>query len=90
MEQLAEVKRVVVEVATDTAVLNADDEQCLKMADYTTATHLCYVTMKPAPPAGAASTSAPAVAPSCWRGLNGDMITLFDTRAATCPCSGRT
>ena len=35
LEQLAEVKRIVVEVATDTAVLNADDELCLKMADYT-------------------------------------------------------
>ena len=50
LEQLAEVKRIVVEVATDTAVLNADDELCLKMADYTTAKHLCYVTMNPRHP----------------------------------------
>ena len=45
LEQLAEVKRVVVEVAEDTAVLNADDALCLRMADYTKAKHLCYVTM---------------------------------------------
>ncbi|MFL5403313.1 MAG: Mur ligase family protein, partial [Gemmatimonadales bacterium] len=45
VEQLAEVKRIVVEVARDTAILNADDPLCLKMADYTEATHLCYVTM---------------------------------------------
>src|SRR5215207_6109813 len=47
LEQLAEVKRIVVEVARDTAILNADDPLCLKMADYTEATHLCYVTMDP-------------------------------------------
>ena len=40
-------KRIVVEVARDTAVLNADDPLCLKMADYTEAKHLCYVTMNP-------------------------------------------
>ena len=48
LEQLAQVKRIVVEVARDTAVLNADDPLCLRMADYTEAKHLCYVTMNPA------------------------------------------
>ena len=33
LEQLAEVKRIVVEVARDCAVLNADDPHVLKMAD---------------------------------------------------------
>ena len=33
LEQLAEVKRIVIEVAQDTAVLNADDPHCLAMAD---------------------------------------------------------
>ncbi|MEP6474035.1 MAG: cyanophycin synthetase, partial [Gemmatimonadota bacterium] len=37
LEQLAQVKRIVVEVAEDTVVLNADDPLCLKMADYTEA-----------------------------------------------------
>jgi hypothetical protein len=38
LEQLAEVKRVVVEVATDCAVLNADDPHVLRMSGYTEAT----------------------------------------------------
>lgn len=45
LEQLAEVKRIVVEVARDTAVLNADDPLVLAMADHTTAKHICYVTL---------------------------------------------
>src|SRR5207249_9762434 len=46
LDQLAEVKRVVIEVATDTAVLNADDPRCLRMADHTQARHVCYVTQQ--------------------------------------------
>ena len=34
LEQLAEIKRIVIEAATDTVVLNADDKNCLMMADY--------------------------------------------------------
>ena len=40
-------KRIPMEIARDTAVLNADDELCLRMADYTEAEHVCYVTMNP-------------------------------------------
>src|ERR671910_2148117 len=47
LEQLAEVKRVVVEVATDCAVLNADDPHVLRMAGHTEAKSICYVTMNP-------------------------------------------
>ncbi|MDF1701017.1 MAG: cyanophycin synthetase, partial [Planctomycetota bacterium] len=47
LEQLARVKRIVIEAAKDTAVLNADDPLCLKMAAYSDAEHLCYVTMNP-------------------------------------------
>jgi FKBP-type peptidyl-prolyl cis-trans isomerase 2 len=47
VEQLAEVKRIVVEVARDCAVLNADDINCLKMADHTKASRIAYVTMNP-------------------------------------------
>ena len=47
LEQLAEIKRVPVEIASDAAVLNADDPLCLQMADYTEAERLCYVTMNP-------------------------------------------
>ena len=45
LEQLAEVKRIIVEVAKDTAVLNADDPIVLKMADYSPAKHICYITL---------------------------------------------
>jgi cyanophycin synthetase len=37
LEQLAEIKRVPIEIAEDAAVLNADDVHCLQMADYTEA-----------------------------------------------------
>src|SRR5688500_20064052 len=47
LEQLAEVKRVVVEVATDCAVLNADDPHVLRTAGDTEAKNICYVTMNP-------------------------------------------
>jgi cyanophycin synthetase len=47
LEQLAEVKRIIVEVAKDCAVLNADDPLVLKMAAYTEAKSICYVTMNP-------------------------------------------
>ena len=47
LEQLAEVKRIVVEVARDCAVLNADDLHCLRMADHTEAARIAYVTMNP-------------------------------------------
>jgi cyanophycin synthetase len=50
LEQMAEVKRIVIEVAKDMAVLNADDPLCLKMADHTRASRLCYVTMNAAHP----------------------------------------
>ena len=41
LEQLAEVKRVPIEIAKDAAILNADDVHCLQMADYTNAEKLC-------------------------------------------------
>jgi cyanophycin synthetase len=37
LEQLAEVKRIPIEVARDTVVLNADDPLCLRMAEHTQA-----------------------------------------------------
>ena len=47
LEQLAEVKRIVIEVARDCAVLNADDMHCLRMADHTKASRIAYLTMNP-------------------------------------------
>jgi cyanophycin synthetase len=78
LEQLAELKRIVIEVARDTAVLNADDDLCLKMADYTEAEHVCYVTMNPAHALVKEHVNAGGRAMVLEQGFNGDMITLYD------------
>ncbi|NQZ89433.1 MAG: cyanophycin synthetase [Colwellia sp.] len=78
LEQLAEVKRIVVEVATDSVVLNADDAQCLKMADHTKAKHLCYVTMNTGHSLVREHIRAGGRAVVLEKGINGDMITIFD------------
>jgi cyanophycin synthetase len=78
LEQLAEVKRIVVEVATDSVVLNADDVQCLKMADHTKAKHLCYVTMNTGHSLVREHIRAGGRAVVLEKGINGDMITIFD------------
>jgi cyanophycin synthetase len=46
LEDLAEVKRIVVEVAKDTAVLNADDPLCLGMRAHVGARRICLVSMR--------------------------------------------
>jgi len=78
LEQLAEVKRIVIEVARNTAVLNADDVLCLRMADYTEAEHLCYVTLNPAHALVKEHIRAGGRAVVLEQGMNGDMITLYD------------
>lgn len=81
LEQLAEVKRIIIEVATDTAVLNADDVHCLQMADYTEARHLCYVTMNPGHDLVREHIRAGGRAAVLEKGINGDMITFYDNGA---------
>jgi len=81
LEQLAEVKRVVIETASNTAVLNADDEHCLRMADYSKAEHLCYVTMNPAHELVKQHIQAGGRAVVLEKGINGDMITFYDNGA---------
>jgi cyanophycin synthetase len=78
LEQLAEVKRIPIEVARDTAILNADDEHCLRMADYTEAENVCYVTMNPAHALVKEHIRAGGRAMVLEQGMNGDMITLYD------------
>jgi cyanophycin synthetase len=76
--QLGEVKRIVVEVARDTAILNADDPLCLKMADYTQAKHLCYVTMDPKHELVREHIQAGGRGIVLESGIKGQMITLYD------------
>ncbi len=82
LEQLAEVKRIVIEVARDCAVLNADDDNVIRMSAHTDAKHLCYVTtqsqhvrtaefMREHIRAGGRACALEA-------GVNGQMITLYD------------
>jgi cyanophycin synthetase len=78
LEQLAEVKRIVVEVATDCAVLNADDALVMKMSGYTEAKHICYVTLNPQHTLVREHIRAGARACALEAGVNGQMITLYD------------
>jgi cyanophycin synthetase len=81
LEQLAQVKRIVVEVARDTAVLNADDPLCLKMADYTEAEHLCYVTINPTHELVGEHIKAGGRGVVLESGIKGQMITIYDRGA---------
>jgi cyanophycin synthetase len=78
LEQLAEVKRIIVEVAKDCAVLNADDPLVLKMAAYTEAKSICYVTMNPQHALVREHIRAGGRACALEAGVNGQMITLYD------------
>ncbi len=78
LEQLAELKRIVVEVAQDMAVLNADDEYCLRMADYTEAKRLCYFTLNPNHELVREHIQTGGMAVVLEHGINGHMITIYD------------
>jgi cyanophycin synthetase len=81
LDQLAEVKRIVVEVARDCAVLNADDLLCLRMADHTDASRIAYVTMNPRHELVRKHLRAGGLAGVLEEGINGHMITLYDKGA---------
>ena len=78
LEQLAEIKRVPMEIADDAAVLNADDPLCLQMADYTEADRLCYVTMNPSHALVKQHIRAGGQAFVLEQALNGHMIAIYD------------
>jgi cyanophycin synthetase len=78
LEQLAEVKRIVVEVATDCAVLNADDPLVLRMSGYTEAKNICYVTLNPSHALVREHIRAGGRACALEAGVNGQMITLYE------------
>ena len=78
VEELAVVKRVVVEAATDTVVLNADDIHCLRMADFSHAENIFYVTTNSEHSLVKEHIRAGGRAAVLEKGINGDMITLYD------------
>ncbi len=81
VEQLAEVKRVVIETAKDTAVLNADDPLCLKMSGHANAEHILYVTTNPSHDLVRVHVRAGGRAIGLEEGINGHMITIYDNGA---------
>ena len=83
LEQLAEVKRVPIEIATDAAILNADDKHCLQMADYTEAEKLAYVTMNPGHPLVKQHIQAGGQAWVLEQGMNGHMIAKYENETYT-------
>lgn len=78
LEQLAEVKRIVVEVARDCAVLNADDDLVLFMGGHTEAKRIAYVTINPKHDLVRQHIRAGGAAAVLEEGINGQMITLYD------------
>jgi cyanophycin synthetase len=81
LEQLAEIKRVVVEVANKCVVLNADDQLCLQMADFCRAENICYVTMDSGHGLVREHIRSGGMAVVLENGINGEMITIFDNGA---------
>ncbi len=81
VEQLAQIKRVVVEVAKDVVVLNADDHLCLAMADFCQAERICYVTLDPGHGLVREHIRSGGMAVVLEKGINGDMITIYDKGA---------
>jgi cyanophycin synthetase len=77
------VKRVPIEIATDAAVLNADDPLCLQMADYTNADKLSYVTMNPGHPLVKRHIQAGGQAFVLEQGMNGHLISIYDNETHT-------
>jgi cyanophycin synthetase len=81
LEQLAQIKRVVVEVAKDCVVLNADDINCLQMAEFCDAKQICYVTMDSGHGLVRQHIRKGGMAVVLEKGINGDMITIYDKGA---------
>ena len=81
VEQLAEVKRIVIEATAGTAVLNADDPLCLKMSGHAKAEHILYVTTNPSHDLVRVHVRAGGRAIGLEEGINGHMITLYDNGA---------
>ena len=78
VQELADVKRLVVEVAKDCAVLNADNEYTLKMASYSPARHIAYVTRNPDHPLVREHIRLGKRAVVLEQGVNGDQIAIYD------------
>lgn len=78
VEGLARVKRVIPEVTRGTVVLNADDVQTLKMAAFSPAKQVMYVTRNPEHELVREHIRLGKPAIVLEQGLNGDQIVIYD------------
>ena len=78
LDELAVVKRLVVEVARDMAVLNADNEYTLKMAAHVSARRIAWVTRNPENTLVREHIRLGQPAIVLEQGLNGDQIVIYD------------
>ncbi|MCB9409101.1 cyanophycin synthetase [Mycolicibacterium sp.] len=78
LEGLARVKRVVAEVTRGTVVLNADNEQTLKMAAFSPAKQVMYVTRNPEHELVREHIGLGKPAVVLEQGVNGDQIVIYD------------
>ncbi|MCB1286841.1 MAG: cyanophycin synthetase [Mycobacterium sp.] len=78
LEGLARVKRVVAEVTRGTVVLNADNEQTLKMAAFSPAKQVMYVTREPEHELVREHIGLGKPAVVLEQGVNGDQIVIYD------------
>ncbi|MSQ01753.1 MAG: cyanophycin synthetase [Myxococcales bacterium] len=81
LEQLAEVKRIPIDVARGTIVLNADDAHCLQMAEASVAKTICWVTMCGDSALVREHIRAGGRAVALEAGINGQMIAIYDNGA---------
>ncbi len=78
VEEMAVIKRVLVESATGTVVLNADDIHCLRMADFAQSEIICYATMNAEHALVKEHIQTGGRAVVLEKGMSGDMITIYD------------
>ena len=78
LDQLAEIKRIPIEVAREAVVLNADDPRVLAMAEHARARKIVYVTMDADHALVREHVREGGRAVVLERGMGGEMITLFD------------
>ena len=78
VDDLARVKRVIAEVTRGTVVLNADNEPTLKMAAFSPAEQIMYVTRNPEHELVREHIQLGKPAIVLEQGLNGDQIVIYD------------
>lgn len=77
VEQMAEVKRALLERASDAVVLNADDSHCMKMLDFVNAKFTCLVSMQSSQSQLSTKARQPDAAFCVLQAINGEEWIVF-------------